>query len=660
MFNTHLYSKTQNELIIDSLMSEIDESKLDTNQAKLYLTISARLRSSDPNKSIDYVKKGIEISKKLNWRLGIADGELNLAVFYAIQNDNPNSLKYFYKALKYHEDMNNEIQSSKIYNNLSILHKRLENYPKAIEYVEKALEINTRFDRKKGIRFNLNSLGIIHRLLGNHDKAINYFQKSLELTIELKDRRSQAQCLGNIGIVYDDKKETKKALEFFLNALEIKEEIGDNIGIANSHNNIAGLYIDQIEDKATGKAITNMNISKKNNLLNKAIDHYKISLDVSNPLGMLHFIEQSLYNLAKAYSYKNENALAYETLLKYIDVHDSLVNVESKKIIATLEAQREVELKQKEIVLLKKSVEYQTNITYYSIAVSILIFTILVVLFFFYRSKRKSNFNLEVKNEIISRANNELEALNNDLADKHWQISHSEKQLKETNATKDKFFSIIAHDLKNPLGAFRDLTGMLMNEGSDFTSKDKEEIITLLNQSAKQLFELLENLLDWSRSQTGSIDFNPHKIDISDLINNNIGLLSGIAERKNIELAMESDNETYANVDINMINTVIRNLISNAIKFTPKNGKIILRSEISEDEIKVLVRDNGIGISENSLSKLFRIDVSHSTIGTSNERGTGLGLILCKEFVEKHGGRIWVESEKDNGSTFFFTVPKVK
>ncbi len=240
----------------------------------------------------------------------------------------------------------------------------------------------------------------------------------------------------------------------------------------------------------------------------------------------------------------------------------------------------------------------------------------------------------------------------------------SEQQLKEINATKDKFFSIIAHDLKNPLGSMISTTELLTNPEYQFDDKEYEEIFDSLHLSAKNLYNLLDNLLTWSRSQRGKIAFDPDYHNLSEMVNINIALLKGSAEAKGIQIFSSLPQELSAFFDYNMINATIRNLMSNAIKFTKPNGSVTISSEslLNDDDsvpknILISIKDNGVGISEEDIHKLFRIDISHTTIGTGEEKGTGLGLVLCKEFVEKNGGQIFVESKLNFGSTFSFTLP---
>jgi PAS domain S-box-containing protein len=237
-------------------------------------------------------------------------------------------------------------------------------------------------------------------------------------------------------------------------------------------------------------------------------------------------------------------------------------------------------------------------------------------------------------------------------------LKQSEHKLKELNAAKDKFFSIIAHDIKNPLGTMVGFSDLLINHYDNLNQEQRMESIKGINESSNRLFKLLENLLEWSRSQTGRIDFNPEEIDLSYIVNSCIILLRESAAAKNINLFSEIKQGTQVFVDVDMITAVVRNLISNAIKFTPIDGDIKIITMENDDALTICVSDTGIGICDEDLDKLFRIDISHTTPGTASERGTGLGLILCKEFVERHGGNIWVESQEGEGSTFKFTLPK--
>ncbi|MEW6702476.1 MAG: ATP-binding protein, partial [Bacteroidota bacterium] len=231
------------------------------------------------------------------------------------------------------------------------------------------------------------------------------------------------------------------------------------------------------------------------------------------------------------------------------------------------------------------------------------------------------------------------------------------EELKQLNTTKDRFFSIIAHDLKNPFITLLGFSDLLISDYSELSDEEKIYYITEMKKSAEVSHNLLQNLLQWSRSQTGRIEFNPQRLNLYHLVKENIELLKAPAERKKIEIKCEISDATYVSADEDMLNTIVRNLLTNALKFTNKGGEIIVSGREKNNFFELSVSDNGVGMNEKARDCLFKLDVSHSSFGTDNEAGTGLGLILCKEFVEKHGGNIWVESELGKGSKFIFSVP---
>lgn len=242
----------------------------------------------------------------------------------------------------------------------------------------------------------------------------------------------------------------------------------------------------------------------------------------------------------------------------------------------------------------------------------------------------------------------------------HNQLQISENNLKELNATKDKFFSIISHDLKNPFSSVLSISELM---ATNFDSTDPDDIrfgVNKIHQTNKHIYELLENLLTWSKTQRGNIRIEEVKFNLSRIIETNINILKLAAEKKNIKIENNTDEDLCAVADREMISTVFRNLVNNAIKFTPPGKKIQINSFMNKEHVIVEVRDEGVGIAPEDQKRLFRIDDKFKTQGTQGEKGTGLGLIICKEFVEKNGGTIQVESTPGQGSVFRFTIPAEK
>jgi len=245
-----------------------------------------------------------------------------------------------------------------------------------------------------------------------------------------------------------------------------------------------------------------------------------------------------------------------------------------------------------------------------------------------------------------------------EILEQKEEIEQQRNELQKANATKDKFFSIIAHDLRSPLATFVTVTKVITERFEKYTPEQLKKMIIDLHHSSAKTYNLLENLLEWSRSQRGKIPFNPKYVDLHELAQEVADLFRANAKEKGIELTNKIQPETYAFIDENMIRTVIRNLTSNALKFTQAYGVINIEALELDEQFQVIISDTGVGIESEAIDKLFRIDVHYSTLGTENEKGTGLGLILCKEFVERNNGKIAVESVIEEGSKFKFTIPK--
>lgn len=231
-------------------------------------------------------------------------------------------------------------------------------------------------------------------------------------------------------------------------------------------------------------------------------------------------------------------------------------------------------------------------------------------------------------------------------------------ELEELISTKDKFFSIIAHDLKSPFNGLLGLTEIISDNLIDLSMNELKEISANLQASAQNLYKLLDNLLEWSKIQRGMIEFNPKYFSLENIIKQNIEIQSEVAKQKNISLFTKDIVDKVIFADVSMLNATIRNLISNSIKFTNRGGTVEIGFVDKFNEFELYVKDNGIGISEETLTKLFRIDHKVSRKGTEKEDSTGLGLLLCKEFIDLHNGKIWAESEVGKGSTFFISIPK--
>jgi signal transduction histidine kinase len=361
------------------------------------------------------------------------------------------------------------------------------------------------------------------------------------------------------------------------------------------------------------------------------------SIEIFEEMGEINHRSYALTVLAGAYESKGEYKKAYENFKEYKALQDSVFNIEKAKEIANLTAQRENIENEKEISELKSQNqinELEIQRTYnLLIFLLILLILVIVVVFLIYKQNR-------IKNKLINS------------------LYESEKQLNAAVSAKDNLFSIIGHDLKNPIGAMMLSNSLLIDRFDYIDNSMKRDLIEKNQKTVKHLLKLLEDLLTWARSQQGNIDFNPEKIEFDIMLDDIKSLLSESADKKNIEIKVETEEDIFAKADKMMLNTILRNLVSNSIKYTRNDGEIKIKAAKTDNkQILLSVEDNGLGMDESTRAKLFKGSKIVSSPGTNNEKGTGLGLMLCQEFVEKHDGKIWVESEKEKGSTFYFTIP---
>jgi signal transduction histidine kinase len=376
----------------------------------------------------------------------------------------------------------------------------------------------------------------------------------------------------------------------------------------------------------------------------EALNAFQESLNLTDKFKKGFAMKRANYlEIAKTYKLMGD----YKTALKYhelfVQYNDSMVQKEKYEQIINLEKQYETEKKQNEInqlqarhiltdIQLRKNKQLKTL---GFVTASLLLVLILFVLNR-YLDKAKSNKLLESKNRMIEKSENELRVL---------------------NASKNKFFSIIAHDLKNPFHTVMGYSYLLSKDYNNFTEEERRKFADDIHHSTNNIFRLLQNLLEWSRSQTGRLTFNPREIELKQIVDNSVSVLRSLADQKNIRIEMSFSHNLMLFADPQMIETVLRNLVNNAIKFTPENGLIKVEATQTDGQITICVKDSGIGISDEDAKNLFKIDSTVKRKGTNNEDGSGLGLILCREFVAKNNGNIWVNSKAGEGSSFFFTVP---
>lgn len=622
--------------------------------------------------AFDYINKAVELSHKIENKSDIAyysniQGSILSGLF-----DFNNAGVSLERALEIYESIDEIKGKASVITNMGNMYHRMTMYDKAQECFFRALELYNNSGDLNGIASVKNYIGIVYRQLNNLDMALEYYNQALDTYNKIGGiRRGIASVQNNIGIIWFERNDYTTALDYYSQALQSYEKINYLSGIAITSHNTGilhtrlGNYIDAMESYQRS---VDINISSGNyfNLANnynnigelyflmkefeKSIGFLEEALELANKINARMVISENYLFRARLFSEIGEFEKSLVNYELYDATKDSIFNTDARENIAKLQLRYNRENQLSELELLQKdndirtlNIRRQRSYLAYLGGLAILAGLFVIAIHGLYRYRKKLTINLHEKTSQLEAANRELAC--------------TELNLQRLNSTKDKFFSIIAHDLKNPFNALLGFSETLHQNYKDLTREQVLTYIGIINKSAVNLYSLLENLLEWSRSQTGNIRFNPEKFSLREVTDTGINTVMVNAKHKNISISNEIPMEIIAFTDKNIVSTIIRNLVNNAVKFTHINGKIIISSKQINDFIEVSVKDNGVGIGPAELKKLFNLDYNITSIGTNDEKGTGLGLMLCKEFVGKCGGKLWVESEPDKGSTFTFTIP---
>ena len=622
---------------------------------------NASLHVGEKDSAIVNLKKALTIYNILDDSLNIGIIFSDMGEAYTYLNDTPKMVTSYVHALEIFEKLGDKERVALIYLNLgSVYSNILGEYKKAIEYGYKALDIYNELGDEVKKTYCYLIIGSAHEYLGNLDKALEHYSKSLEICSRTDNKYLLANTENYMGEAYNKQQNIESALDSYSKSLEIYTELSDGEGIAVTQNNIGECYYKLGElDKALSHYTRSFNYFDKrgekfqlSELLfnignvyckrkdyNSAINSYNRSIKYAKETNALESLKDSYKAIANTYKEMQLPERALTHLELYITIKDSLINLENLALVADYESKYKVAENEKEIELLKKEQELsEVNVRLQTILnVSLVVITILLIItvIIYFRKYRQKN------------------SLNQKLAE-------SEVHLQKLNFTKDKFFSIIAHDLRGPLGTLSGLTEILDEDAEEMDKKSIIELSRDINQISKNTINLLNNLLTWASIQTGKVDTSKDNFDVFEVVDSVYQLLNKNLNQKNISFFNEIPKGFFVYADQNMISSVMRNLIHNAIKFTYGDGKITASAEVNNGYISVSISDNGVGITEENIDKLFEIGSKVSTYGTENEVGTGLGLILSKEFADKNNGAIQVKSQVGKGTTFTINLPKSK
>ncbi len=632
---------------ISKLISKLKTADDDSSRIEAYASICEYYQYTHPDSSYYYLQIGLKKFVASNYLMGIG----SIINLIGVQDANQGNIDLAFKRQKEALAIFEEISYKKgigiINNSLGILEGRKGNYDSAATHFIAALKVYNEIGYTKGIILTYINLGNINENINNPNKALEYDNKALDMIKDTNEVYNRCILYNNMAIIYGKKGNLKLSLEYLQKALD-KSDTGENLAsYVYSLLNMGIVYskfgdldkalkmLNQVLLIAKEKGMTEEYAKILINIASitgekepkKAILQMEEALVIAKKMGnksMLEDIYLSLIEFNKQTGNYNKVASLLEDLMKY---QDSTSGIEKTKAIANLQSVYELEQsnnKIKELKLEEQAHELKKNVLIF--VVICLGFTILFILLYV---RKVNHLNLR--------------------------LSLQEKQLKEANATKDRLFSIIGHDLRSPIG---NITMILELLEAETQSKVDEEILNTLQVQAVASLETLDKLLSWGKSQMEGERVVNEIFKPIDFIETNIRLLKINANRKHINVCNNVNPSLAIKGDKSHFDFIIRNLLSNAIKFTRTGGHLEIGSDenLKKGYVIYFIKDDGIGIQKEKLSQIF-VPFINNTEGTEKEPGTGIGLMLCKEFVLENKGEIWVESRENEGTTFYFSFP---
>ncbi len=610
-------------LSLDLSLSTDDNSMIARNY--MDLAENSFKIDGDMASALDYYNKALPYNLKLGDPSRIGNNYFNIGKVVNNQGNGPLSLENFQKCLPYFEQLKDSTAIAQVYNSMGIVFSKQEDFEQSIFYHEKAIGIQKRLGLLSNVGINYNNIGLTYKKMGDLEKALVFYRMGLETEKEIGFLPLKGALMNNIGTVMELQGHYDSAIYYQLEALFNFEQGNYGPGFGWAYKGLGSTYLAKSQ-------------------IDNAIRYGEKAFKKGEDTDELDLISQSSEILAKAYasSGKYQEAYYYQNLFKQYS--DSLLNAEKIKKVATMEYayqyQKANELQalelQKQEELYRAQLDREVLLRNGFITGLVVIIFFLGLLYYSYRQKQKANEVLEEKNKIISE-----------------QASN----LKELNGTKDKFFSIISHDLRGPMNIFQGLSYMIKAALEDKEYEELDKFADNVREISLQVSELLDNLLTWAVQQQNEFPYNPEKINLKSCIDENIAIFSSIAAAKQIEFKSDIRQDAMLWADKNSLMTILRNLISNAMKFTPSNGKVSLSCDTAREYTVVRVKDTGKGIPKDKINTLFDEESIKFSHGTSGEKGVGLGLQLVRDFVKLNNGKIEVDSSQNEGTIFSVYLP---
>ena len=608
----------------DSLINLYSKCKIDTQRIDLSLSICNNYRDISPNKSIRFGKSAIKIAENIvdNKRLTLLYDIVGQC--YDQIGDISNAIYYFNESFRIAYSIHDSKALARIKLNLGACYTDIGNYPLAIEYCKIAIEYFEKNKDNLGVcRSEIYTSDALYKS-GNADDAFYYLERAKRISLK-SNHYLMHYIYTNTAEAFYLKKEFALAIENVSKSQIISDSLNDLYAAAANYLLLSKVYLSLNDPKkAKLNVLKGLEIAKSSNIRESLVEAYNI---YSNVL-------EKERNYADAFKYK----------CLFMTANDSDQSASNNNIIQTFENERsshylamiKAKEKQKEAELKR-----QNLVIAVTLGTLFVLFGIMILIFYSRNRLKTANLNVELAYKELIVSNE--------------QIRQQSKHIEELNNQKDKLFAIIAHDLRGPLKNLKSILNLL---DADKLSKEKfQAALPLLIRGVSHTIDLVENLLYWSKSQLKGTTISGSNFDIHELIQNQIELFEKQANDKQIVITNEAPSNTFAFADKSMIDLVLRNLVANAIKFCYPEGIIAITAKRIPNYIEISVCDEGVGIEAENIDKIFQSKERFTTLGTNKEIGTGLGLLLCKEFIERNNGQIGVESKSGKGSKFWFTLP---
>lgn len=601
----------------DSLIRLLGSMKKDTQYVRLLNLISEELSDKTAEKSLEFASQGLELSGQLRFPKGKGMSLNNISWAYYRKGDYSKGFDFALQALHINDSIASLPQLAISYRNVGAIYNSQAKYRESMDYFRKEMHIHQQLNNQPGIGRSLNNISFSAHRGRFKDSALIYAYRALQHNSKLGDKYLIAFCLRTLGDIYMDDGAIDRSIEYFSASVAAARSAKSNFIIETS------LY-------RLGKAY------QQKKQWEKSIPYFEEAVKIAEELGAKG--EQStIYKLlSQSYNALGDYKNAYRTQSVHVALNDTLFEERSRARLAQMQVSFETEKKQAEINLLKKEDEIQKNkISDQRLYSFLLLIVVGLVLALWLVSWRRNQFK-----QLVNK-----------------QLRQQKEALEQASYQKDKIFSILSHDLRTPIASLSNVLHLV--EQQSLSDDAFAKIRVALNKQIGSLNTTLDNLLLWSKSQMeGITDVNATEVLLYDVVENNRHLLMAAASQKKIAINNDIPLSARLYVDIHHLDIILRNLLLNALKFTDEGGEINIRFGETPDTGTISVADTGIGMNADQLNKLFKINTHFTTAGTKNEKGAGLGLLLCKEFTEANKGAITVNSEPGNGSVFSVTLPK--